>query len=82
MLKHHALWTILTQRMLLVINIGRKGRILLLGYSFMNWSSNNQQFSRIFDINEDGFVSKEEFGWMTSSKIIGVKEIEGVFQVL
>jgi hypothetical protein len=36
---------------------------------------------RIFDINCDGFVSKEEFGWMTNSKIIGIKEIEKVFQV-
>ena len=36
---------------------------------------------RIFDINEDGFVSKKEFGWMTSSKIIGLREIERVFKV-
>ena len=36
---------------------------------------------RIFDINSDGFVSKEEFGWMTTSKIIGIREIEKVFLV-
>ena len=64
-----------------MINIGRRERTLVLGKNFTYFYPSRSDFFRIFDINSDGFISKEEFGWMTSSKIIGIKEIEGVFQV-
>ena len=81
MLKLHGSWIILIQKMLLVINIGRKELIWPLGTDVSRLVVNYCFFLRIFDINSDGFVSKEEFGWMTTSKTIGAKEIEGAFKV-
>ena len=45
MLKHHGLWIILTPRMLLVINIGKKEQILLLGNNFKKYLINDFKIS-------------------------------------
>ena len=81
MSKLQSSWTALITKTRLVINIGIVERTWHFGdilYACFNILSIK---CRIFDINSDGFVSKEEFGWMTTSKIIGIREIEKVFLV-
>ena len=39
-------------------------------------------FLRIFDINNDGFIDKKEFRWMTTSNVISPEVIQTVFQVV
>ena len=38
-------------------------------------------FSRLFDVNYDGFIDKKEFRWMTTNDVISWKTIDLVFEV-
>ena len=38
-------------------------------------------FHRIFDLDNNGYVSKKEFKWMTNNKIIDHKKVDLLFEV-
>ena len=53
------------------------------GYNWYIWLKViKSDFLRIFDINNDGFIDKKEFRWMTTSNVISPEVIQTVFQVV
>merc|ERR1712176_342590 len=49
-------------------------------YSRIHWKKKADLAFRIFDLDNNGYVSKKEFKWMTSNKKIDHKKVDALFE--